>query len=702
MKGNVLYHNMSFARTLKLVFLVIILFFLSQTHTAYAGIFDGSSSGGGIFGNISDTIQGIFQGRDVEIGGSNVPFTPENPVPPDPDDPPPPAPGAGQFLRVWVEWETMYRGEQPEEIEQADPLEDLHIEYLEDNACCPSCGEVVSDIRPALWGWCGGTAETSEDVPVSLTSPGPNDNILPGAVPNKMIRRDGYLYNCSKIACEIDPGNPSAPIPTPPTYANLSENKYFEFQTLIYHSNDIEIDLFLQNLGNTAIEEIRIHRTSKNGKEWPHNIALFGDTLPGITDAGYIPMTAHHGDTYEATNQKGPSILLPNEISHIHQHHDKYGNARDSIPSVPNRSFPKVGYISPRDYNFICEPGHGEDDRCGLPKLVVERPLTLEEKTKYFYEYRDVSDVGGCGYNASSNNSIIGPIQYEVLYGDPETPERTARSIAQISIPVGNPLDDNALPIGWPATGRVTENWGNTAQANESEEFGNNRSLSDGNRREYDEYLYCPDVNLTYPLDGRIAAGDWLHPGIDIEPAFTQVRPANVYTTHAGWVTFAGYDPSNFPDKGYVVQVESDLNKDQIPDVITRYSHLKQGSIQINAQYGIDGDPNESTFDLNDEPKQFASTDSVYISRNELIGKMGTSGARGITQVQYEILYETADTETEGRPLPINGYIGGERCTDNPYFEACFPLENHINSLFFNELRFEPNLVFGPIFVNPT
>lgn len=722
--------------------------------TFAAGIFGGSSnnnSSSGIFGNFSERIRTIFQGRQVELGGSAVPYIPSVPLPPGPGDPP--LPNGGEYLKAWVEWDTMYKGlTVPPGIIEEDPLAPLHIEYITgseggptgdepQHGCCPTCGDTVTEVHHALWGWCGGEATVNGQwIPtpdgavtsVQTDSAGPNDEILPAAIPNKIIRRDGYAYKCVQNACYVPTPTPTVPpgepTPTPtvgppvcnwgcgylgPEYTCVPDGtcpdgwacqeplgcedpppagpaerwNYIEFQSMIYHSNDFEIDFCIQNVGTTTIDNITIYRHSREGYEWPHNVALGENPVSSqntVLGAPYVPMEYHHGDTYTAIEEDINTPLEPEEIRCFNQHHDHFSLARDRILSVP-ATFPKVGYNSPRDYNFICEEGAGEGERCGSRQLVLERPLTDEEYYRYFFEVRDVTEQGGCGYNASSNNSVLGPITYEVQYGGEPGEARSSRSVVLASIPIGNPLDDEAQPFGWPASGVITEDWGNTGLAQAG---GLYRNLQTGGRLEYDEYLYCVGEGDTYPIDGRPRAGDYLHPGIDIGPPTSTAQPSNVYTTHAGYVTFAGYDPGH-PDKGYTVQIETDFNRDRTPDAVTRYSHLLPGSLQIDV---IDrGNP----FSPNGTRWEFGS--GHYVARNTLIGKMGDSGSPGDTHIQYEIL---TTNPINPNVLPIHGNIGGERCTDNPYSLGCWVTD--LESQFFSKLRFRPNLVLGPVYVNPT
>lgn len=744
--------------------------FFASSHSVKAGIFDGFNSGStGIFGNLGDRVRSIFQGRNVELGGSVIPFAPGTPAPPGPSTPP--AAGAGQFLKAWVEWDTFYRGIQPDATDLDDPLGPIHREYIIENGCCENCGEIVIQnpcdhcglnqfgrphrgfeacsqcgdssspyhavIEHSLRGWCGGTADLdAEDFTRASSgvtqppadSPGPNEFILPGSLPNKMIRRDGYTYKCLKIACSTE----TLPTPPPPWVDGIAPTpevvpvpeerwNYIEFQTMIYHSNDFVMMLHIQNYGNTMFERdtIRVFRQAEDGREWPHNIDISDGALNFVTAAGMPARLNKHGNSLPAHkesvgNNLGPDDPATPAIDGEHRDYFQYDpdTVRYRIPSVPLPMGP--GSNIPRDYNFICQGADGsEGERCPADMenysgqdayLLLERPLTVQEFRDYFFEYRDVSspDMGGCGYNASSNNSIIGPITYQFEYGGTVEGQRNGRTVLNVSLPIGNPVDTEGVPFGWPTTGRIQENWGNTSYA---QELGRQRWL-EGERSLYDEYLYCPGEGETYPLDGRPRAGDYLHPAIDIERAFNQVKPPNVYTTHSGWITFAGRDP-DYPDKGVTVQVESDINRDHIPDVITRYSHLTESSLTFDIRHqqlhnmDTDGDGAVDTFNYPFNQKlDFGSEYAMYVPRNYLLGVMGDTGSPGDTHLQYEIVSANED----GVPPGANGAIGRERCSDNMYQSSCFagvPGQEMREGNFFARFRYYPELVLGNLFVNP-
>ena len=115
------------------------------------------------------------------------------------------------------------------------------------------------------------------------------------------------------------------------------------------------------------------------------------------------------------------------------------------------------------------------------------------------------------------------------------------------------------------------------------------------------------------------------------------------------------------------------------------------GSIQLE----IDSRDRASTFSSNGTRWEYGT--SLYVPRGALIGKMGDTGSPGDRHTQYEIM--TIDP-SDPNALPINGDIGGERCIDNPYSLGCWVTD--LESEFFSKLRFAPNLVVGPVYVNPT
>lgn len=320
------------------------------------------------------------------------------------------------------------------------------------------------------------------------------------------------------------------------------------------------------------------------------------------------------------------------------------------------------GAIVPRDYDDITN--NSTNDYCKLR------------------EFKDVTEYGGCGYEASSNNSVIGPIQMEVKYGE----NQTSRSVLLASLPIGGQIiDDEARPFSWPASGKILQNWGNTGQAQEQ---GSYRSTPN---QLYTDYLYCPAEGKTYPDDGRVRAGDWLHPGIDLMPVSTAETENRVYSTHAGFITFAG-DASNIQspgttpiasrkESGTVVQIEADVNKDNISDYATRYSHLEPGSLNFDVRW--------KRLPRIESSKPYLFGEGPYVARNQLLGLMGDSGTPGVRKVRYDILYGVFPA---GNPT----FWG---CASDPYVMAC--LMDEVERFFFSKSKFEPDPVLGPVYKNP-
>jgi len=143
------------------------------------------------------------------------------------------------------------------------------------------------------------------------------------------------------------------------------------------------------------------------------------------------------------------------------------------------------GGIVPRDFDFICSGDSGldgDDERCdgrSLPNYIVPQGEKLEK-------YRDTTGIGGCGYWASSNNSVIGPLEIVAEYGGESPDEPLSRSVLLASIPIGGRIiDDQARPYGWPVQGEIEQNWGFTGEAAGQGSYRSNPS------REYGEFRFC-------------------------------------------------------------------------------------------------------------------------------------------------------------------------------------------------------------------
>ena len=672
-----------------LYLLFLIFNFLSFSQPARASIFDPVASiGNSIFTGIQDTINGIFNPQNPAIGGASIPQLP-GAIPT--AIPGVPRPDTGDFVKLTLEWTALSTGRESVSAAQNDPLEAEHLAQI---TCCktgdPTKDCTVKNVKHVLWGWCGQTSTTTADLPSSLgikaASTGPNTDTLPKSISNKYIRRDGYSFECEsapgcqiKISCSGDPcykecrkeghfpsecetlcGPCFEPCPT--------TTNYMEFQTEVYHSNDFSMYLKVQNLTNHKVENVEIDTSLPHNLDYPYQtISTSYPQQAKFAHGSSLPPFAKTENNLTIANipplKIGPFNLNPAETKIIPIQDETLN--RSLIPSSisdPNTCSSsasmnystKKGAITPRDYENITTNSTNSDCK--------KR------------EFLDVTGINGCGYNASSNNSVIGPMQFTATYGK----NSSSRSILLASIPVGGKIiDDEARPFGWPANGTIKQSWGLTGLAQEQ---GARRSTIG---QLYTDYLYCPNKGATYP-QGRTRAGDWLHPGIDIKPAENQTKPLGVYATQAGWLTFAGTNPA-YPEKGVTVQVESDVNQDNLPDFATRYEHLFPGSLTLDVQ-------NRSNL-ITESARSYAFGTGAYISRNQLLGLMGDSGSPGFTNLHYEILINPQSSGAQ------NGQIGVSTCTDDPYQLAC--LTDSISSFFFSMPRFEGETVKAPVYTNP-
>lgn len=310
------------------------------------------------------------------------------------------------------------------------------------------------------------------------------------------------------------------------------------------------------------------------------------------------------------------------------------------------------GVIAPRDYEYYTD----------------NKNAACRER-----EFKDVTALGGCGYEASSNNSVIGPIQFEATYGV----SSASRSVLLASVPIGGQiLDDEGKPFGWPTTGRIDDTWGRTGKAQSEGPY-----RSDPGRL-YSDFKYCPAGDAENP---------YVHTGIDIKPASGLVDPLEIYTTHAGWVTYTGdAAKEGRTDMGWTIQVESDVNQDNEPDYVTRYKHLFPGSPQFDVQWKRKPFPNSD--DNGNLKTRYKLGEGVYVARNQLVGLMGDSGSPGEHQLDYEIIYKLP-TSWQGGDVVFQG------CDNDPYLLAC--LAENVNSFFFSEVREMGNIVKGPVYSNP-
>lgn len=189
----------------------------------------------------------------------------------------------------------------------------------------------------------------------------------------------------------------------------------------------------------------------------------------------------------------------------------------------------------------------------------------------------------------------------------------------------------------------------------------------------------------------------WLHPGIDIKPHQLDVASSMVYTTHAGFVTFAGQSPNL--EKGWMVQVESDLNRDNEPDIITRYTHLlakPEALMYTDVHYRREVYTPEIFMSLGKLPYG----NGPYVTRNQLIGVVSDSGSRGRYHIQYELATSRfASGLTAG--LDANTFAPPfAPCLENPYVEACSD-DPALPGVFFSLNRKKPDAVRAPAYLNP-
>jgi len=188
-----------------------------------------------------------------------------------------------------------------------------------------------------------------------------------------------------------------------------------------------------------------------------------------------------------------------------------------------------------------------------------------------------------------------------------------------------------------------------------------------------------------------VLAQGYLHPGIDIKPHQVDAVSNLVYTTHAGFVTYAGPAPTWMKEKGWVVQVESDFNRDNVPEVITRYTHLYPNALMVNDVH-YRREVFTPGFYLS-QGRSLPYGNGPYVTRNQLIGIMGDSGSPTRTHIQYEIV-----TSRSGSLFGAN--LSKFNCADNLYPEQCSD-DPARPGVFFAINRQKPDSVRAPVYVNP-
>jgi hypothetical protein len=186
-----------------------------------------------------------------------------------------------------------------------------------------------------------------------------------------------------------------------------------------------------------------------------------------------------------------------------------------------------------------------------------------------------------------------------------------------------------------------------------------------------------------------------LHPGIDIKPKGTDASAAIVYSTHAGFVTYAGPAPPELKELGWIVQVETDIDQDNVPDYVTRYSHLSSVGMFLNDSKYKRITYNPMFFE------NLLSTKSIqklpygygpYVARNQALGVIGDTGSPGRRHIQYEII---TDRDQDLQYVDLATFS----CTDNLYLEGCFTDDSR-PGIFFPNNRYKPESVRGPVAVN--
>ncbi|MCA9391742.1 hypothetical protein KC614_00870 [candidate division WWE3 bacterium] len=208
---------------------------------------------------------------------------------------------------------------------------------------------------------------------------------------------------------------------------------------------------------------------------------------------------------------------------------------------------------------------------------------------------------------------------------------------------------------------------------------------------------YCEPIAVPTPTPAVVVTPreGYIHPGIDIDPSYSNASANFVYSTHAGFVTYAGPAPAQYKEKGWMVQVETDLDRDNFPDVITQYTHLVPNNLFIadvrnrRLSYSTEFFLNEIPLGLEKLPYGFGP----YVSRNQLLGLVGDSGSPGRRHIQYEIVTDRTVGDLYYASLDVYG------CLEDPYIEACIQDPGR-PGFFFPVNHLKPVAVRGPVYVN--
>jgi hypothetical protein len=135
------------------------------------------------------------------------------------------------------------------------------------------------------------------------------------------------------------------------------------------------------------------------------------------------------------------------------------------------------------------------------------------------------------------------------------------------SLPGGRwvPYDAYARPFSWPVNGTIIQDYGITEQAQ------NLGIRYPGLYPKGDPGVIFSTTNHSEP-PANAANDRFINPNIDIKPRGTDTLSRAVYSTQAGWITYADWAGEN---KGYTIQIESDVDGDGQADLATRYMRLQ-------------------------------------------------------------------------------------------------------------------------------
>lgn len=127
------------------------------------------------------------------------------------------------------------------------------------------------------------------------------------------------------------------------------------------------------------------------------------------------------------------------------------------------------------------------------------------------------------------------------------------------------PYDAYARPYSWPVNGHIIQNYGFT-------EAAQNLGLR------YPTLYPKGDPGVIFSTSNHVepppnpTVDKYINPNIDIAPNGNDPLARAVYSTQAGWITFADWAGES---KGYTIQVESDVDGDGQADLATRYMRLQ-------------------------------------------------------------------------------------------------------------------------------